>query len=117
MILTFVSTVDIQWTSQMRIGQRGRSRRGAATVCAGNGMECLAAHAGYTHAHNRVIGEKLLVKLPSAKPVLRNHRVDYAIIGSIADRGTSTCNAPNDSGNNTPWSKKNITPSLTTAKF
>ena len=80
-------------------------------------MECLAAHAGYTRTHNRVIGEKLLVKLPSAKPVLRNHRVDYAIIGSIADRGTSTCNAPDEAGNTTPWSKKKITPSLTTAKF
>jgi hypothetical protein len=26
--------------------------------------ECLAAHAGYTCAHNPVTGEKLLVKLP-----------------------------------------------------
>lgn len=37
-----------------------------------------------------------------------------ASIGSIADRGTSTWAA---SGNNAPWSKKKITPSLTTAKF
>ena len=44
-------------------------------------------------------------------------RTPYAIIGSIADRGTSTCNAPTEAGNNTPWSKKKITPSLTTAKF
>lgn len=44
-------------------------------------------------------------------------RKRHAIIGSIADRGTSTCNAPVEAGNNTPWSKKKITPSLTTAKF
>lgn len=41
----------------------------------------------------------------------------YAIIGSIADLGTSTCNAPYESGSIEPWSKKNITPSLSTAKF
>ncbi|SKV58943.1 Uncharacterised protein [Mycobacteroides abscessus subsp. massiliense] len=41
----------------------------------------------------------------------------YAIIGSIADRGTNTCSAPYESGNIAPWSKKNITPSLSTAKF
>lgn len=41
----------------------------------------------------------------------------YAIIGSIADRGTSTCNAPYESGSIAPWSKKNRIPSLSTAKF
>ena len=60
-------------------------------------------------------GEKLLVMLPSAKPEVGIGC--YAIIGSIADRGTSTCKAPAEAGNNTPWSKKKITPSLTTAKF
>ncbi|CQA11020.1 Uncharacterised protein [Mycobacteroides abscessus subsp. abscessus] len=41
----------------------------------------------------------------------------HAIIGSIADRGTSTCNAPYESGSIAPWSKKNRIPSLSTAKF
>ncbi|SHX90991.1 Uncharacterised protein [Mycobacteroides abscessus subsp. bolletii] len=41
----------------------------------------------------------------------------YAIIGSIADRGTSTCSAPYESGSIAPWSKKNRIPSLSTAKF
>ncbi len=40
-----------------------------------------------------------------------------ASIGSMLDRGTSTCNGPAESGSNTPSSKKKITPSLTTAKF
>jgi hypothetical protein len=41
----------------------------------------------------------------------------YAIIGSMADRGARTCTAPYEAGSSTPWSKKKITPSLTTAKF
>ncbi|QOF28096.1 hypothetical protein E3G43_001645 [Mycobacteroides abscessus] len=53
-----------------------------------------------TSAHIRVTGDR-----------------SYAIIGSIADRGTSTCSAPYESGNIAPWSKKNRIPSLSTAKF
>lgn len=86
----------------------------ARTTAISEATECLAAHAGYTRGHNPGTGETLLVRLPSAKPEFEQC---YAIIGSIADRGTSTCNAPAESGNNTPWSKKKITPSLTTAKF
>lgn len=76
--------------------------------------ECPAAQAGYTRVHHPATGEKLLVKLPLCETRVWKC---YAIIGSIADRGTNTCSAPAEAGNNTPWSKKKITPSLTTAKF
>jgi hypothetical protein len=36
----------------------------AHTTAISEATECLAAHAGYTRAHNPVTGEKLLVRLP-----------------------------------------------------
>lgn len=71
-------------------------------------MEYLAAHARYVRITTR--------QVISARNLGRSSR-SYAIIGSIADRGTSTCSAPYESGSIAPWSKKNRIPSLSTAKF
>ncbi|SHU17259.1 Uncharacterised protein [Mycobacteroides abscessus subsp. abscessus] len=65
-------------------------------------LKCLAAQAKYARIYKTANGGSFC---------------RYAIIGSIADRGTSTCNAPYESGSIAPWSKKNRIPSLSTAKF
>jgi len=45
----------------------------AHTAALGEAMEYLAAHAGYTRVHNRVTGEKDLVKLPGLVAVAYQH--------------------------------------------
>lgn len=75
------------------------------SVCSGAHLSSAGADRYSQHgrrAHNLVTGETFW---------------SYAIIGSIADRGTSTCSAPYESGSIAPWSKKNRIPSLSTAKF